>query len=131
MNLPPNCTEDDLNAVTSRVIGCAIEVHRVLGPGLLESSYRAAMTIELGLHGLNYEQEVAFPTIYKSREVGRHRVDLIVERLVVVEIKAVAQMNPLFEAQAINYLRIANKPLALLINFNTRLLKEGIRRLVL
>ena len=130
-NLPADCTERDLNVVTARVIGCAIEVHRVLGPGLLEASYRAAVAIELGLEGLRYEQEVTVPTFYKGRAVGRHRVDLIVEDLVIVEIKAVAQMSPLFEAQAINYLRITKKPLALLINFNSRLLKDNIHRLAL
>jgi GxxExxY protein len=121
----------DLNGLTSGIIGVAIEVHRVLGPGLLESIYEAAMCIELEDRSISYAQQVRIPAYYKGRPLGKYEVDLIVEDLVVVEIKSVSHLTPVFEAQVLTYLRLTEKRLGLLVNFNSRLLKDGIKRLVL
>ena len=122
---------DELSGLTSRIIGAAIEVHKVLGPGLLESIYEAAMCIELEERGLAYARQVRIPTYYKGRPLGKYEIDLIVEDLVIVEIKSVSTLTPVFEAQVLTYLRLADKRIGLLINFNSRLLKDGIKRLVL
>ncbi|MFN8496288.1 MAG: GxxExxY protein [Anaerolineae bacterium] len=121
-------TEQELNRLTERIIGCAIEVHRQLGPGLLESVYEAALCVELGMAGINHQRQVSYPVIYKGRQVGEHRLDVLVENEVIVELKSVERWDPVFEAQALSYLRLTRKPLALLINFNTRLLKQGVHR---
>jgi len=120
----------EINALTSRIIACAIEVHRVLGPGLLESIYETALTIEFDDVGIVYERQLAIPTYYKGRLLGHYRVDLTVEDLVLVEVKATAQKNPIFEAQLLTYLRLTGKRVGLLINFNSRLLKDGVNRLI-
>lgn len=122
---------EELNKLTEKIIGCAIEVHRQLGPGLLESTYEAALAIELDLAGLRFLRQPVFPVTYKHRPIGEHRLDLVVEDAVVVELKSVERHDPLFEAQLLTYLRIAGKRLGLLTNFNTRLLKDGIKRRVL
>ena len=121
----------ELNTLTSQIIQCAINVHRVLGPGLLESAYETAMCIELDDAGLRYERQKAVTAYYKGRLLGEYRVDLLVEDSVVVEIKSVERPIPLFEAQLLNYLRQTKEPVGLLINFNSRLLKDGISRRVL
>jgi len=121
----------DVEEIANKVIGCAIEVHRHLGPGLLESTYEAAMGIEMEEAGLKYQRQVPFPAIYKGRTLGEYRVDLIVEDAVVVEIKSVERNDPVFEAQVLTYLRITGKKIGLLINFNSRLLKNGIKRYIL
>jgi GxxExxY protein len=122
---------EQLNGLTSRIIGAAIEVHKILGPGLLESIYEAALCIEFEDRGVAYARQVRLPTYYKGRPLGRYEIDLIVEELVIVEIKSVANLTAVFEAQLLTYLRLADKRVGLLINFNSRLLKEGIKRLVL
>jgi GxxExxY protein len=122
---------DELNGLTSRIIGAAIEVHKALGPGLLESIYETAMCIELEERGLRYERQVQIPTYYKGRPLGRYVIDLIVEELVVVEIKSVSSLTSVFDAQVLTYLRLADKRIGLLINFNSRLLKDGVKRLML
>ena len=119
---------EDLNRVTERIIGAAIEVHRALGPGLLESLYEAALCIELDERRIRYARQVRVPALYKRRSLGEYTVDLIVEDLVVVEVKSVAHLLPVFESQLITYLRLTGKRLGLLINFNTDLLKNGIVR---
>ncbi len=121
----------DLNPLTSRIIGCAIAVHRVLGPGLLESLYESAMCIEFDEIGLRYERQKCIPACYKGHLLGDYHVDLVVEDLVIVEIKSVERPIPVFEAQLLTYLRLTEKLVGLLINFNSRLLKDGIKRLVL
>ncbi len=121
----------DVEEIANKVIGCAIEVHRHLGPGLLESTYEAALGIELEEAGLKYQRQAAFAAIYKGRTIGEYRVDLIVEDAVVVEIKSVERHDPVFEAQVLTYLRITGRKLGLLINFNSRLLKDGIKRYIL
>ena len=119
-----------LNRLTERIIGCAIEVHRELGPGLLEATYEAALCIELTNAGLKYVRQPTFPVVYKGQAIGEYRLDLIVEHAVVVEIKSVERFDPVFEAQVLTYLRVTGKKLGLLINFNSRLLRDGVKRYV-
>ncbi len=117
--------------MANAVIGAAIEVHRLLGPGHKESIYKAAMCIELRLRNIPFECEVPVKITYKGEPVGAGQVDLIVANLVVVELKAVEQIGPVHVSQAISYLRLTGLRLALLINFNVAILKEGIKRVVL
>lgn len=120
-----------INALTERIIGAAIEVHRVLGPGLLESMYETAMCIELDDRGVKYSHQVSIPAYYKGRLLGDYRVDFIVENLAVVEIKSVTIVLPVFKAQLLTYMRLTAKRVGLIMNFNSRSMKEGIDRLVL
>lgn len=120
--------EKELNDLTGRIIGCAIEVHRQLGPGLLESIYESALCIELALAGLAYERQKAIPVVYKGSPLGEYRADVIVHDTIILELKSVERFDPIFEAQILSYLRLSGKPLGLLINFNSRLLKDGVRR---
>ncbi len=122
---------DEVNKITERIIGCAIEVHRNLGPGLLESVYEEALCVEFKIQGVCYERQVIIPVNYKGREIGEYRLDLLVEDVVVVELKSVERHDPIFEAQLLTYLRITGKKVGLLINFNSKLLKEGVKRFVL
>jgi GxxExxY protein len=117
--------------LTERIIGCAIEVHRVLGPGLLEATYEAALAIEMAAAGLRFQRQLVIPVNYKGQPIGEHRLDFLVEDAVVLELKSVERFDPLFEAQVLTYLRMTGKRRGLLLNFNTRLLKDGIRRFVL
>ena len=121
-------TRDELNRLTERIIGCAIEVHRTLGPGLLEATYEAALAIEFESAGLRFTRQEVVPVKYKGRVIGEHRLDFVLEDSVVVEIKSVERHDPVFEAQVLTYLKITGKPLGLLVNFNSRLLKDGIKR---
>jgi GxxExxY protein len=123
-----DATKDPL---TERIIGCAVEVHRQLGPGLLESAYERAMCVEMDDAGLRYACEVVVPVVYKGRDVGDYRVDLIVEDTVVVEIKSVERLDKVFDAQLLTYLRVTGKHVGLLINFNSRLVTDSIKRFVL
>ena len=122
---------DPINKLTERIIGCAIEVHRQLGPGLLESTYEAALAIELECAGLSFERQLVFPVLYKNKKIGDYRLDLLVRNEVVVEIKSVERFDPVFEAQILTYLRVTGKRVGLLINFNSRLLHDGIKRFIL
>jgi len=126
-------TVDDgcVNELTKAIIGCAIEVHRHLGPGLLESTYEAALGIELEDAGLAFQRQAVYPVMYKGRTIGEYRLDLIVEDSVVVEIKSVERLDPVFDAQVLTYLRVTGKRIGLLINFNSRFLKDGIKRFIL
>jgi GxxExxY protein len=117
--------------LTERIIACAIEVHRQLGPGLLESAYERAMCVELEESGLRFACEVVVPILYKGHDVGDYRVDLIVEDKVVVEIKSVERLDRVFDAQVLTYLRVTGKHVGLLINFNSRLVTDSIKRFVL
>jgi GxxExxY protein len=117
--------------LTEKIIGCAIEVHRTLGPGLLESTYESALGVEFEINGIQFQRQVICPVSYKGRIVGDYRLDLLVENSVIVEIKSVERYDPIFEAQLLTYLKITGHKRGLLLNFNTRLLKEGIKRLVL
>ena len=97
----------------------------------MENTYESALCVELDDSGLTYQRQVPFPVIYKGRTVGEYRLDLIVEDSVVAEIKSVERFDPVFEAQVLTYLRVSGKKVGLLINFNRRLLKEGIKRFIL
>jgi GxxExxY protein len=125
--LEPDSETDD---VARRVIGAAIEVHRHLGPGYLEFVYQRAMEIELELRGLGTERQVPLELHYKGMIVGRGRIDLVVERRLVVELKSVSALAPIHLAQALSYLRATDLTLALLINFNTTRVRDGIQRVV-
>jgi len=117
--------------LTEQIIGCAIEVHRALGPGLLESAYRRALCMELAHKQIRFERERRIPLQYRGRPLGAYRVDLIVESRVVVEVKSVLRWEPVFEAQILTYLRITGARVGLLMNFNKGVLKAGIKRFVL
>ena len=120
----------ELENLTGRVISCAIRVHAELGPGLLESPYKNALAHEMGKSRLRFEREVPLRVIYDGVDMGcAFYADFIVEGLIVVEVKAVKAFDHFFEAQAINYMRLANCPVGLLMNFNVPLLRNGIRRL--
>jgi len=117
--------------LSHRILGAALEVHRTLGPGLLESAYEECLAYELGLRGLPFERQRPLPLRYKEIRLDcGYRLDFLVEGLVVLELKSVDQIIPIHEAQLLTYLRLSHIWLGLLLNFNTRLFKEGIRRLV-
>src|ERR1044072_5713293 len=121
----------EINEITERIIGAAIEVHRHLGPGLLESAYEECLCYELNQAGLRFERQVHLPIRYKGILLqSAHRMDLVVEDTVVVELKATEDMPPLYSAQVLTYLRSAQKPVGLLINFNVPALKDGLKRIV-
>ncbi|HOZ83150.1 MAG TPA: GxxExxY protein [Bacteroidia bacterium] len=119
------------NELSYQIIGIAVEMHRVLGPGLLESAYESALTYDLIQAGFDVKVQVPMPLIYKNvkQEVG-YRLDLIINDKVIVEIKSVETLAPVHFAQTLTYLKLSGKKLALLINFNTKYLKEGIHRIV-
>ena len=120
-----------LNRITEEIIGAAIEVHRAVGPGLLESAYEVRMVFELRERGLRVEQQKPLPVVYKSVKLDcGYRLDLVVESRVIVEIKAVEKLNSIHEAQLLSYLRLHGRKLGLLINFHVPLLKNGVRRIV-
>jgi GxxExxY protein len=120
----------ELNALTGAIIGLAIEVHRGLGPGLLESSYDACMTWELQRAGLAFERQVRLPVVYKGVQLDcGYRLDAVVAGMVIVEYKAVARLEPIHDAQMITYLKLSGLPLGLILNFNVPVLRDGIRRL--
>jgi GxxExxY protein len=118
--------------VTQRIIGAAIEVHRFLGPGLMESAYEGCLCAELGMQNVSFRRQVAVPLIYKGLTVDcDYRIDLIVQDAVVVELKAVEKMLAVHEAQLLTYMKLTGLRVGLLINFNVPLLKDGIVRRVL
>lgn len=122
----------ELNKITSAVIGAAIEVHRHLGPGLLESSYRECLCRELALRGIPFDREKPLPVEYKGIHLGcGYRMDLLVAGSVVVEVKSVEALAPIHDAQLLTYLRIGGWRVGLLINFNFAVLKSGIHRKIL
>jgi GxxExxY protein len=125
-------TEKDLDDLTQQVIGAAIEVHRVLGPGLLESAYEQCLARELSLRGVQFKTQVDLPVEYKGvrLEVG-YRMDFVVERSLLLELKAVEKVLPIHEAQVLTYLRLSGLHVALLLNFGEKVLKDGLRRIVL
>jgi GxxExxY protein len=122
-------TEADLNRLSGSIIGAAIEVHRTLGPGLLESSYQECLERELTARGHRVERQPSFPLIYRDVVLRRRfRPDLVVDRIVLVEIKAVKHLLPVHESQILSYLRLSGLPLALLLNFHCATLIAGLRR---
>jgi GxxExxY protein len=124
-------TINRLNDISKAIIGAAIEVHKILGPGLIESVYEECLKKELDLRGIHYQSQVTFPLIYKGMDTGKvFRIDLLVENEVVVELKAVDELTALNEVQLVTYLKLLNKKLGLLINFNVDRLVNGVRRKV-
>ena len=120
-----------LNEITEKIIGSAIEVHRALGPGLLESSYEECLAREFELREINFERQKPLPIVYKDLKLEcGYRLDFLVENQIIVELKSVDEINPIFLAQVLTYLRLLDKQVGLLINFNVPVLKNGIKRIV-
>jgi GxxExxY protein len=117
--------------LTERVIGAAIEVHRVLGPGLTEIMYEEALCHEFDLRGIPYQKQVSVDVFYKGKKIGQTRIDLLVENRLIVELKACDGLNQIHRAQCICYLRATRLQLALLVNFNVAVLKDGLKRIIL
>ena len=126
----PTSLSDDTELLIQRTIGCALEVHRRLGPGFLESIYLRAMCIELTAASIPFESERSIVVTYRDVPISGQRVDLIVGNAVVLELKAVSRLDPIFQAKLISYLRTTGLRAGLLINFNALLLKEGLKRIV-
>ncbi len=121
-----------INTLTQQIIGAAIEVHRALGPGLLESAYEACLCRELSLRQIPFECQVQLPVSYKGVRVDcGYRLDILVDNIVPVELKAVEQLLPVHEAQVLSYLRLGGWQVGLLINFHVPILRQGIKRIVL
>lgn len=119
------------NEISNKIIGCAIKVHTLLGPGLLESAYQACLYYELMKAGLEVRKEVPMPIVYEEVKLDHgYRIDLLVENRVVVEIKTVEAFTDVHSAQVLTYLRLGNYKLGLLINFHVSLLKQGIKRII-
>jgi GxxExxY protein len=122
---------DNFNDLTHAILGAAIEVHRTLGPGLLESVYLKCLQWELATRGQRFVTQHAIPIVYKGAVLDvSYRVDLIVEDRIVVEVKAVATLLPVYQAQTLTYLRLTDCPAGLLINFNVPRLMDGVKRLI-
>lgn len=120
-----------LDRITESIIGAAIEVHRALGPGLLESAYEACLAFELAQRGLRVEQQKPLPVIYREVKLDcGYRLDLLIEEQVIVEIKAVDRLTPIHQARLLSYPRLSGCKVGLLINFNVKVLKDGLRRVV-
>lgn len=120
----------ELNKITEHIIGSAIEVHRHLGPGLLESTYEACLAYELSQLGMTIECQQKIPLVYKEVRLDcGYRLDMLVNGLVVVEVKAIDKLLPIHEAQRLSYLKLTGRKLGLLINFNVLLLKDGVKRI--
>ncbi len=118
--------------LTRKLIGLAVQVHRELGPGLLENTYKECFAYELSKSGIQYQLEVRCPVVYKEVEIDcGYRIDILVEDKIILELKSVARLLPVHEAQLLTYLRLSDKKIGLLINFNEKLLKNGIKRLIL
>jgi GxxExxY protein len=119
----------ELNEITKIIIGCAIEVHKNLGPGMLESAYEECLIFELIQKGLKTEKQLPVPVVYKEIKLDYgYRIDVLVENSIIIELKAVDSINPVHEAQLLTYMKFAQKPVGLLINFNVTVLKYGIKR---
>jgi len=122
-------TETDLNDLSEKIIGAAINVHRELGPGLLESAYHECLLYELRKQQLHVERELVLPIIYKEIKLDHgYRIDLLVEKSVVIELKTVEAFTDVHTAQVLTYMKLGGYPLGLLINFHVKLLKQGIKR---
>ena len=121
---------EQLDRLAYAIIGAALEVHKALGPGFLESVYEEALCVELELRGIPFVRQAAVSVAYKGRLVGEGKVDLLVDDAIVVELKAVEALASIHDAQVISYLKATGYHLGLLINFNARVLKDGLKRLV-
>jgi GxxExxY protein len=116
--------------LTRKIIACAIEVHKRLGPGLLEKLYKEAMMIELEHNDIKTEKNVQIKVEYRDKTIGDYYIDLLVENTVILELKSVERHDPVFEAQILSYMKLSGKKVGLLINFNSRMIKDGIKRFV-
>jgi len=124
-------TPDELNEISGKIIERSIKVHKALGPGMLEGAYEVCLMHELIKNGFKAESQVKLPIIYDGiRLDAGYRIDLLVEKSVIVELKAIEHLLPVHEAQLLSYLRMSNLKLGLLINFNQKLLRDGVRRVV-
>jgi GxxExxY protein len=121
----------DLEDIVHRTIGCCVDVHRVLGPGLLESPYSKAAAIELSANGITFEREKEYLVTYRGQPVCQHRIDFVVGGRLLLELKAVDRLTDIHRAQVLSYLRVSRLPVGLLINFNEVVLKNGIKRIIL
>jgi GxxExxY protein len=122
---------EQVNGITQQIIGSAINVHRALGPGLLESAYEKCLAFELVSRGLNVEQQKALPIKYRDVNLDcGYRLDLVVEGVVIIELKAIEQLLPIHKAQLLSYLKLSGLKVGLLINFHTKILKDGLVRIV-
>ena len=121
----------EVNEITEKIIGGAIEVHRNLGPGLLESVYEKALIIEFEAINLKFENQKKVNVKYKNRDIGEYRIDFLIENSVVLELKSVERHDPVFEAQLLSYMKLGSYKVGLLINFNSKRLKDGIKRMIL
>ncbi|MBD3337723.1 MAG: GxxExxY protein [Candidatus Lokiarchaeota archaeon] len=123
---------DNRNELTGKIIGAAIEVHRQLGPGLLESAYEECLCHELHLSNLSFERQKALPVIYKGIQLDcGYRLDIVVANAIIIELKTVIKVEPIHQAQLLTYLKLSHLKLGLLINFNVPVLKDGIKRMVI
>jgi len=124
-------TKEEIDVLSNKIIGAAIEVHRLLGPGLLESAYEECLSRELELRGIKVKRQVILPLEYKGVKIeSAYRLDLLVENTIILELKSVTTIEPIHESQLLTYLKLTNLWLGLVINFNVPLLKEGIKRIV-
>ena len=131
MYLENEISEDELNAISYKIIGLAIEVHKQLGPGLLESAYQECLYYELVNSGLIVEKQKALPIIYKDIKLEHgYRIDLLIENKIVIELKTVEAFTEVHFAQILTYLKLGNYPLGLLINFDSKILKNNIKRFI-
>ncbi|MGE5610264.1 MAG: GxxExxY protein [Bacillota bacterium] len=121
---------EELDQLSNAVIGAAIEVHRVLGPGLHESVYERALCVELRLRGISFERQPVIPVTSKGESVGEARLDILVAGKLILELKAVDALLPIHKAQLISYLQLTQHVLGILLNFNVRVLKDGVKRVV-
>ena len=122
---------DDLEELVQRTIGACIAVHEQLGPGLLEGIYVRAVAAELSSRAIRFERERSFPVYYRDAIIGHHRIDLLIDGQVVIEVKTVERFLPVHVAQVIGYLRVSRTRIGLLMNFNAEFLRSGIRRVIL
>jgi len=121
----------DINQLSSKIIGAAIEVHRTLGPGLLESAYEECLCYELELRRIKFERQKSLPIIYKGRRLDcGYRLDIVIENKIITELKSIEKIEPIHKAQLLSYLKLSGQKLGLLLNFNVSVMKDGIVRLV-
>jgi len=129
--LPQKPVSERDDPLTRRIIACAIEAHKRLGPGLLEKLYKESMVIEMELCGLKVEKNVKVSVEYRGKPIGEYFIDILVEDAVILELKSVERHDPVFEAQILSYMKLTGKKVGLLINFNSKMVKDGIKRFVL
>ena len=121
----------DINKLSNKIIGAAIEVHKALGPGLLESAYEECLCYEFGLRDFSFERQKPLPVIYKGNKLDcGYRLDVVVENLIILELKSCEKIEPIHQAQLLTYLKLSGHSLGLLLNFNVPLMREGIVRIV-